>query len=54
MEVKVYSCTECSRVIQVHDNDRGNASEHRCPRHPFAPIYYHGNIYYTILVASRG
>lgn len=54
MEVKVFSCTECSRIVQAHDTEKGNANEHRCPRHPSAPMIFHGNIYYTILVASRG
>jgi len=52
MEVRVYSCTECGRFIQCIDNDLGRRSDHRCPRHPFAPMTYHGNIYYTILMAG--
>lgn len=52
MEVKVYSCSECSRIIQTLDDDLASKHEHRCPRHPSAPMIYKGNIYYTILVGT--
>ena len=52
MEIKVFACFECSRVIQTLNDEKADKGDHRCPRHPAASLIYKGMIFYPILLAG--